>query len=192
MSPCVGVDATNEVPEMRDFSSSPFASLYASLPPTPEGRTLIISRHGESLYNLEDRIGGNPGLSPRGEQYAEKLAEHVNAIRLDSMKVKKQNFKFSRAKGRGDQMRQKIDVRFSRAYCYVCTWCPWPKSASIRSIHGRRKFYFGPAAGQSIPVVAPSLNYSGGKRVFPKTFSCISHLSCVVVIYAARVYTTIA
>ena len=34
---------------------SPFARLYSALPPTAEGRTLIISRHGESLYNLEDR-----------------------------------------------------------------------------------------------------------------------------------------
>ena len=59
---------------------SPFAQLYSTLPPTPEGRTLIVSRHGESLYNIEDRIGGNPRLSPRGEEYARKLAEHVNGL----------------------------------------------------------------------------------------------------------------
>lgn len=34
-------------------------------------------KHGESLFNLEDKIGGDAGLSPRGEQYALKLPELV-------------------------------------------------------------------------------------------------------------------
>ena len=66
---------------------SPFAKLYSALPPTAEGRTLIISRHGESLYNLEDRIGGNPRLSPRGEEYALRLAEHVNGLGIEDMNI---------------------------------------------------------------------------------------------------------
>src|SRR5690606_14845464 len=34
-------------------------------------------KHGESLYNLEGKIGGDSHLSPRGEQYARKLPELV-------------------------------------------------------------------------------------------------------------------
>jgi broad specificity phosphatase PhoE/predicted kinase len=40
-------------------------------------RPILLSRHGESRFNLEGRIGGNPGLSARGEAYAGALAEFV-------------------------------------------------------------------------------------------------------------------
>lgn len=40
-------------------------------------RPVWLTRHGESLYNLENRIGGDPLLSPRGEDYARRLAEFV-------------------------------------------------------------------------------------------------------------------
>ncbi|CRK43238.1 hypothetical protein BN1723_005559, partial [Verticillium longisporum] len=40
-------------------------------------RSIWLSRHGESLYNLDGRIGGDTMLSPRGEQYARKLPELV-------------------------------------------------------------------------------------------------------------------
>ncbi|KAH8778532.1 6-phosphofructo-2-kinase-domain-containing protein [Diaporthe sp. PMI_573] len=42
-------------------------------------RSVWLSRHGESEYNLDGRIGGDALLSPRGEQYARKLPELVRA-----------------------------------------------------------------------------------------------------------------
>ena len=36
-------------------------------------RTIYLSRHGESNYNVENRIGGNPGLSSAGLKYAKTL-----------------------------------------------------------------------------------------------------------------------
>jgi broad specificity phosphatase PhoE/predicted kinase len=41
-------------------------------------RPIFLTRHGESLYNFAGRIGGNPGLTAAGEQYAEKLAAYMN------------------------------------------------------------------------------------------------------------------
>ncbi|KAJ0124735.1 hypothetical protein J7T55_006076 [Diaporthe amygdali] len=38
-------------------------------------RSVWLSRHGESEYNLDGRIGGDALLSPRGEQYARKLPD---------------------------------------------------------------------------------------------------------------------
>ena len=35
---------------------------------------IVISRHGESLYNLEQRIGGNPSLSESGHKYGVELS----------------------------------------------------------------------------------------------------------------------
>lgn len=38
-------------------------------------RCIYLSRHGESIYNVEQKIGGDSLLSPRGLQYARKLPE---------------------------------------------------------------------------------------------------------------------
>jgi len=40
-------------------------------------RSVWLSRHGESMLNLEGRIGGDASLSHRGEEYALKLPELV-------------------------------------------------------------------------------------------------------------------
>ncbi|KAK3990786.1 6-phosphofructo-2-kinase-domain-containing protein [Cladorrhinum sp. PSN332] len=40
-------------------------------------RSVWLSRHGESMLNLEGRIGGDADLSHRGEEYAMKLPELV-------------------------------------------------------------------------------------------------------------------
>lgn len=42
--------------------------------------TIYLSRHGESIYNTEDRIGGNSNLSSKGKLYALKLADFINRI----------------------------------------------------------------------------------------------------------------
>ena len=36
---------------------------------------ILITRHGESLYNLEKRIGGDPSLSDNGHKYGNKLGD---------------------------------------------------------------------------------------------------------------------
>jgi broad specificity phosphatase PhoE len=41
---------------------------------------IYLSRHGQSIYNTEDRIGGNSDLSPSGQIYALKLASYINNI----------------------------------------------------------------------------------------------------------------
>ena len=38
-------------------------------------RPIYFTRHGESLFNVVDRVAGDPDLSERGYKYAEKLAE---------------------------------------------------------------------------------------------------------------------
>lgn len=40
-------------------------------------RPVYLSRHGESLYNLDGRIGGDSPLSEDGRRYALSLAEHM-------------------------------------------------------------------------------------------------------------------
>jgi broad specificity phosphatase PhoE/predicted kinase len=40
-------------------------------------RPVWLTRHGQSLHNLESRIGGDASLSPAGLEFAENLATHV-------------------------------------------------------------------------------------------------------------------
>ncbi len=42
-------------------------------------RPIWFSRHGESLYNRENRVGGDPALSPRGLDYAGRLAPFLHS-----------------------------------------------------------------------------------------------------------------
>lgn len=43
-----------------------------------KNRYIWLSRHGESQYNLEGKIGGDAALSERGVKYSHKLVELVN------------------------------------------------------------------------------------------------------------------
>ncbi|KAJ2614531.1 Fructose-2,6-bisphosphatase [Coemansia sp. RSA 1365] len=43
-------------------------------------RSVLFSRHGESLYNLDQRLGGDPGLSPNGRKYAEALPGLISRL----------------------------------------------------------------------------------------------------------------
>jgi len=41
-------------------------------------RTIYLTRHGESLMNLEGRIGGDSDLSERGREYCKALADYIS------------------------------------------------------------------------------------------------------------------
>ncbi|KAJ1736494.1 Fructose-2,6-bisphosphatase [Coemansia sp. Benny D160-2] len=43
-------------------------------------RSVLFSRHGESLYNLDQRLGGDPSLSPNGKKYAEALPGLISKL----------------------------------------------------------------------------------------------------------------
>ena len=45
-------------------------------------RNLFLVRHGETFYNLEDRIGGDSSLTEKGLEQAEALAEHFATVRI--------------------------------------------------------------------------------------------------------------
>ncbi len=50
-------------------------------------RTIYLTRHGESEFNVQGRIGGDSGLSPRGQEYARKLGEHINGLHIPGIRV---------------------------------------------------------------------------------------------------------
>jgi hypothetical protein len=52
-------------------------------------RPIFISRHGQSQYNLEDRIGGDSGITDRGEKYAVALAKFFAKMVKEDDNLKK-------------------------------------------------------------------------------------------------------
>jgi broad specificity phosphatase PhoE/predicted kinase len=50
-------------------------------------RTIYLTRHGESDMNLAGRIGGDGDLSPRGQEFAIKLAHFVENEKIPNLRV---------------------------------------------------------------------------------------------------------
>ncbi|KAK7544090.1 fructose-2,6-bisphosphatase-like protein [Phyllosticta citribraziliensis] len=61
--------------QIRDYLQSRIVYYLMNLHIKP--RSIWLSRHGESMYNLDGKIGGDADISPRGEMYARKLPELV-------------------------------------------------------------------------------------------------------------------
>jgi len=60
---------------------------YAPGPVIETGRTFYMSRHGESEYNVDNRLGGDPPLTEKGRAYAEVLGEYLNNLELPNLKI---------------------------------------------------------------------------------------------------------
>merc|ERR1719188_1148883 len=63
---------------MRSFIGSRIAQFLTSV--HPYKRTVYLTRHGESEYNVEKKIGGDSSLSPLGREYAPRLAEFADLV----------------------------------------------------------------------------------------------------------------
>jgi 6-phosphofructo-2-kinase/fructose-2,6-biphosphatase 2 len=61
------------VNKVKGYIQSRIVFFLTNLNITP--RSIYLSRHGESMFNLEGKIGGDADLSPRGIQFAKKLPE---------------------------------------------------------------------------------------------------------------------
>jgi 6-phosphofructo-2-kinase / fructose-2,6-biphosphatase 2 len=65
---------------IRDYLSSRLVYYLTNLHIKP--RSIWLSRHGESEYNLEGKIGGDANISERGERYARMLPRLVQETGL--------------------------------------------------------------------------------------------------------------
>lgn len=64
-----------EVNRLHGYLSSRLVSFLMNL--HLYERLIWLTRHGESIYNISGRIGGDPDLAPRGERFARSLASFV-------------------------------------------------------------------------------------------------------------------
>ena len=75
-------DKENSAPKSTETGaadSSLKRNRFLLLPAPAENRVLYISRHGESTYNPDKRLGGNPDLSGNGREYARQLGIYAAA-----------------------------------------------------------------------------------------------------------------
>jgi broad specificity phosphatase PhoE/predicted kinase len=72
----------NRILSERLTREPPHYALIRDLLITDWIRGLYLIRHGETYYNLEDRIGGDSKLTRKGIQQAESLAEHFSALEV--------------------------------------------------------------------------------------------------------------
>lgn len=66
---------------------NPFDQLYKLDFQPRDGKTLYLSRHGESEYNVFDMIGGNPNLTQRGAKYAKAMGNYFNKAAIPNLHV---------------------------------------------------------------------------------------------------------
>ena len=61
-------------PEDESFETVP------AMPRRSNGKAMFFSRHGESEFNTEDKIGGDSALSFRGSRYAKALGQYFDSL----------------------------------------------------------------------------------------------------------------
>lgn len=44
---------------------------------------LYLARHGQTFFNLEDKLGGDSELTPKGIEHAEKISKWLNQYKID-------------------------------------------------------------------------------------------------------------
>lgn len=72
----------NRILHEQSCSSVPYYTQIKDILMSDWVRNMYLARHGQSLYNLEDRIGGDSGLSALGHQQSEALARHFAQISI--------------------------------------------------------------------------------------------------------------
>lgn len=78
------VDATaNRVLDERPCEISPYYAAIREIVTSMWVNNLYLARHGQTEFNVQGRIGGDPPLTAKGREQARLLGEHMANIPLD-------------------------------------------------------------------------------------------------------------
>lgn len=78
------VDTTaNRVLDERPCESSPYYPAIREIVTNMWVRDLYLARHGQTEFNVQGRIGGDPPLTAKGRAQAQALGTHMAEIHLD-------------------------------------------------------------------------------------------------------------
>lgn len=87
---------------------------------TTKPHTIYFSRHGESEFNVLGKIGGDAGLSPRGERYAQALASRINSMHINDLRVITSRLRRTIATARGVEAPQEHIAALNELHAGVC------------------------------------------------------------------------
>ncbi|MBQ7456401.1 MAG: histidine phosphatase family protein [Desulfovibrio sp.] len=80
----IRVDSTaNRILEEHALEGSPYYSAIRQILVQLPASQLYLARHGQTEFNVEGRIGGDPLLTAKGLRQAQLLAEHLKNTRID-------------------------------------------------------------------------------------------------------------
>lgn len=116
-------------------------------------RTIYLTRHGESIMNLQGRIGGDSDISERGWQYAKALAQFVESENIQDLKVwtsemkrTKQTAEFIKAPTEHWKALNEIDAGICESMTYEEIHEKHPDEFSLRD---QDKFHYRYPGGES-------------------------------------------
>ena len=78
--------AVLEIHRVTGFLCSRIVSFLMNLSQLKIQHPIYFVRHGQSMYNLEDRLGGDPELTPKGELDAEALCSFLSVLKDEEKK----------------------------------------------------------------------------------------------------------
>ncbi len=73
----------NRIVHEQPCETSPMYPAIREVLVCPWVRSLYLVRHGQTEFNLAGRIGGDPPLTAKGREQAQRLARHLRGERLD-------------------------------------------------------------------------------------------------------------
>lgn len=78
------VDSTaNRILDEQPLESSPYYPAIREIVVSVWIHTLYLARHGQTEFNVQGRIGGNPPLTAKGRAQAQALAAHLRGRKID-------------------------------------------------------------------------------------------------------------
>lgn len=75
-----------EIHKVTGFLCSRIVSFLMNLSQNKMQHPIYFVRHGQSMYNLDDRLGGNPELTPKGQLDAEALCGFLAHLKGEEQK----------------------------------------------------------------------------------------------------------
>ena len=79
---------------MHGYLRMRIAQFLSVIHPTPH--VIYLSRHGQSEYNVLGKLGGNPPLSPAGQEYARRPAQPLQLSRWHATRAAALSLSLSR------------------------------------------------------------------------------------------------
>lgn len=80
----------------------------------------MTMQHGESEFNVLGKIGGDAGLSARGERYAQALATKINSMHIPELRVLTSRLRRTIATARGIEAPQEHVAALNELHAGVC------------------------------------------------------------------------